>query len=247
MAYGLRSKRTGYARESLTRAPLHPKIGDMTTRTEGLPTIEIWCREMGGTWYGAAACGEKLVATSTGSSREEAERVLNGCLPAGASTVSREERAVFADRIVRMLAAIEAGDESEKRFELAPEYLPERAASVYRLVAAIPIGYASSYGRIAEAAGAIAREVGRLMASNPLYPLVPCHRVVGSDYSLVGYRGRTSGPDLDDKLARLKAEARGFREEIEIPGARGLAAFPVERVLTKAGGEDDRSGQLGLW
>jgi hypothetical protein len=85
------------------------------------------------------------------------------------------------------------------------------------------------------------------MAGNPLYPLVPCHRVVGSDYSLVGYRGATSGPDLRDKLERLRFEARGFREEVELPGTGGLRVFPVEWVLAKAVLEGDGGGQMTLW
>jgi len=102
------------------------------------------------------------------------------------------------------------------------------------MAAAIPLGYASSYGRIAAAAGTIAREVGRLMACNPLYPLVPCHRVVGSDYSLVGYRGAKEGPDLEDKLSRLRAEARGCAEDLLLKEAGGLMVFPVEVVIARA-------------
>lgn len=217
------------------------------TRIGGYPTISLWIRESEGFWYGIAACGCNFVATSTGKTRGEAERVLERCLPAGAPRIPGAADSVFAAEAARMLAAIESGDESGKRFELSPEYFPEPSASVYRLAALLPAGYAASYGNIARAAGTIAREVGRLMARNPLYPLVPCHRVVGSDYSLVGYRGKTEGPDLDDKLARLRAEARGFREEIDIPGSRGLTAFPVERVLEQAVKKGDRSGQLGLW
>jgi methylated-DNA-[protein]-cysteine S-methyltransferase len=209
--------------------------------------IALWLRREGAAWFGIAECDGKLVATSIARSRKEAARVLARCLPAGAPNHLGEGRSAFADETARMLAAIEAGEESGKRFELAAEFLPEPAASVYRLVAAIPLGYASSYGRVAAASGAIAREVGRLMACNPLYPIVPCHRVVGSDYSLVGYRGATSGPDLDDKLARLRTEARGFREELTI--AEGaLAVFPVELVIAKAQrarGEADL--QLPLW
>jgi O-6-methylguanine DNA methyltransferase len=147
-----------------------------------------------------------------------------------------------------MLAAIEAGDESCKRFDLAADVLPRQAASVFRLVAAIPCGYACSYGRIAEAARTTARAVGQFMATNPLYPIVPCHRVVGSDFSLVGYRGMTSGPDLEDKLARLRAEARGFSRELTLEDAHGLRVFPVEWVIAKADRErgDDLPGMTLL-
>ena len=210
--------------------------------------MALWLRKSGELWYGAAECEGRLVATSVAGSREAASRILSGCVPPGAPRRPGEGPSDFADATARMLAAIECGDESGKRFELSPEYLPEPAASVFRLVAAIPLGYASSYGLVAVAAGTIARAVGRLMAGNPLYPIVPCHRVVGSDYSLVGYRGATSGPDLDDKLARLRAEARGFREARRLEEARGLEVFPVERVLEKAARERaDDARQMSLW
>ncbi len=215
---------------------------------EGNQGITLWLRRVGGAWFGVAGCEGALVATSVAATRDEASRILVHCLPSGSPARFEDEPSTFAEDTARMLAAIEAGDESVKRFELSRRFVPEPAATVYRLVAAIPLGYACSYGRIAEAAGTIAREVGRLMASNPLYPLVPCHRVVGADYSLVGYRGATSGTDLDDKLARLRAEARGFRTELVLEGAGGLAVFPVERVIGKADARwgEDRA-QLSLW
>lgn len=216
--------------------------------TERRAPLALWHVPVGESWFGLAECAGRLVATSVARTREEAARLLAGCLPAGVPFGIGEGESELADATARMLAAIEAGDESGKRFELAADLLGEPDASVYRLVAAIPRGYASSYGRVAEAAGTIAREVGRLMARNPLYPIVPCHRVVGADYSLVGYRGMTSGPDLDDKLARLRAEARGYREELVLETARGLPVFPVERVIARAeGNRGDPAGQLSLW
>jgi O-6-methylguanine DNA methyltransferase len=210
------------------------------------PEIFLWLRREGArpaarddergqaAWFGVAEAGGRLVATSVARTRKEAYRILSRCLPAGADSRLAEGTSELADRISLMLAAIEAGDESGKLFELSGDYIQEPAATVYRLVAAVPVGYATSYGRVAAAAGTVAREVGRCMARNPLYPIVPCHRVVGSDYSLVGYRGATSGPDLDDKLSRIRAEARGYAEEIAVGPGGALSAFPVERVIEKA-------------
>ena len=208
-------------------------------------TVSLWLRREGAAWFGVAERGGRLVATSVDQSRAEAARILSRSLPPGCEGVAAEGYSAYADAMARTLAAIEAGDESAKSFEIDRELIPEPAASVFRLVASIPPGYAASYGRVAAAAGTIAREVGRLMAGNPLYPLVPCHRVVGSDYSLVGYRGATSGADLDDKLARLLAEARGFESELAL--GDGFAAFPVERVIAKAKGDRGGEGQLSLW
>ena len=209
---------------------------------KGARVIDLWIRQEDATWFGVAEYGGRLAATCVAGTREEASHILVQCLPPGALHQFAEGPSVFADTTAHMLAAIEAGDESCKRFELAVEVVPEPAASVFSLVAAIPCGYACSYGRIAEAAGTTARAVGRFMATNPLYPIVPCHRVVGSDFSLVGYRGMTSGPDLDDKLARLRAEARGFSREMTLEDARGLKVFPVEWVIAKA--ERERGDDL---
>jgi O-6-methylguanine DNA methyltransferase len=219
----------------------------MTGKAEK-PEILLWLREVAGAWFGLAECGGALVATSVAGNSDIAYRILVHCIPQGAPLRLMEGPSPFADRTARMLAEIEAGGSCSGDFRIAQDYLPEPAAGVFRLVALIPPGYASSYGRVAEAAGTIAREVGRLMANNPLYPLVPCHRVVGSDYSLVGYRGMTSGPDLEDKLARLRAEAKGHREEFTVPETGGLRVFPVEWVVAKAEREaGDEEIQLNLW
>lgn len=62
---------------------------------------------------------------------------------------------------------------------------------VLPLVAAIPAGETATYGSLAVALGnpQLARAVGRANATNPLPIVIPCHRVVGHDGSLVGYGG----------------------------------------------------------
>jgi len=67
----------------------------------------------------------------------------------------------------------------------------------------IPRGETRSYGWLAESVGRprAARAVGRVMATNPLPIVVPCHRVIGSDGSLRGY-----GAGLPMKEALLRAE-----------------------------------------
>ncbi|MEW6227071.1 MAG: methylated-DNA--[protein]-cysteine S-methyltransferase [Bacillota bacterium] len=58
----------------------------------------------------------------------------------------------------------------------------------------IPYGKTVSYRQIAAAIGMplAARAVGRALASNPLPIVIPCHRVVGRDGSLVGFGGGLS-------------------------------------------------------
>ena len=73
------------------------------------------------------------------------------------------------------------------------------------------------------------------MATNPLYPIVPCHRVVGADMSLVGYGGKRSDRALRAKLSRLEGEARGEPHPRNIPMPGGaLTVYPVERVIDNA-------------
>ena len=75
---------------------------------------------------------------------------------------------------------------------------------IYEVVASIPAGSTMTYGEVAAAAGRpdAPRAVGTAMARNPFAPVIPCHRVVGSDGSLRGYGG-----GLDMKAALLAMEA----------------------------------------
>lgn len=214
------------------------------------PPILLVLERRGANWYGLAMATseEALVATSTGRAMDEALHYLEISLPKGAPYAFAKESEPRYEATIDLLASLEAGADILPEYALSKAWISEERARVFKLVSAIPRGYACSYGRIAAAAGVIAREVGSLMAHNPLYPLVPCHRVVGSDYSLVGYRGATEGPDLDDKLERLCAEARGFKDEPRVGGADGILVFPVERVIARVAGRDrGEAGQLSLW
>jgi methylated-DNA-[protein]-cysteine S-methyltransferase len=60
---------------------------------------------------------------------------------------------------------------------------------------AVRYGSTMTYGGLAERLGLpriAARTIGRAMALNPVLVVVPCHRIVGSDGSLVGYAGGLS-------------------------------------------------------
>jgi methylated-DNA-[protein]-cysteine S-methyltransferase len=67
----------------------------------------------------------------------------------------------------------------------------------------VPYGELTTYGALAAQAGAprAARAVGSVMNRNPVPIVVPCHRVVGSTGSLVGYAG-----GLERKLTLLRLE-----------------------------------------
>jgi AraC family transcriptional regulator of adaptative response/methylated-DNA-[protein]-cysteine methyltransferase len=76
---------------------------------------------------------------------------------------------------------------------------------VWRALTRIPRGETRSYSAVARAIGrpSAVRAVARACATNPLALVVPCHRVVGADGSLTGYRW---GVDVKKKL--LEGERR---------------------------------------
>jgi len=63
--------------------------------------------------------------------------------------------------------------------------------SVWQALRQIPPGQTRSYGEIAEVLGQPekSREVGQANGANKISIVVPCHRVIGADGSLVGYGG----------------------------------------------------------
>ncbi len=65
---------------------------------------------------------------------------------------------------------------------------------VYAYVSRLRPGETATYREVAEAVGrpGAARAVGAAMARNPFPPVIPCHRVVGSDGRLRGYGGGLS-------------------------------------------------------
>lgn len=63
---------------------------------------------------------------------------------------------------------------------------------VWRALLRLPLGTATSYGRLAESIGrpGSSRAVGAAVGANPVAFLIPCHRVLRSDGGLGGYRWR---------------------------------------------------------
>jgi methylated-DNA-[protein]-cysteine S-methyltransferase len=63
--------------------------------------------------------------------------------------------------------------------------------SVWQALQNIPYGRTVSYGQVAQIIGRpkAVRAVGAANGQNPVSIIVPCHRVVGADGSLIGYGG----------------------------------------------------------
>ena len=78
---------------------------------------------------------------------------------------------------------------------------------------AIPYGDVRTYGQIARAMGrpTAARAVGRACATNPVALVIPCHRAVGEDGSLTGYRWGLERKRLLLERERGQTPARNAR------------------------------------
>ncbi len=79
--------------------------------------------------------------------------------------------------------------------------------AVWDALRAIPSGATTTYAALARALGrpAAVRAVGAAVGRTPVPIVVPCHRVLGSDGSLTGYRG-----GLERKRALLDLERRSL-------------------------------------
>jgi AraC family transcriptional regulator, regulatory protein of adaptative response / methylated-DNA-[protein]-cysteine methyltransferase len=79
-------------------------------------------------------------------------------------------------------------------------------ARVWQALQRIPRGETRSYGQLAEMVGAprAVRAVAAACGANPAAMLVPCHRVLGADGKLTGYRW-----GIERKKALLALEAKG--------------------------------------
>jgi methylated-DNA-[protein]-cysteine S-methyltransferase len=79
---------------------------------------------------------------------------------------------------------------------------------VWSALCDIPYGHTVSYGQLAAELGdpGLARAVGTANGANPIAIIVPCHRVIGADGSLVGYGG-----GLDRKRILLDLESHNVQ------------------------------------
>ncbi|WP_458119934.1 methylated-DNA--[protein]-cysteine S-methyltransferase [Paenibacillus sp. Z6-24] len=75
--------------------------------------------------------------------------------------------------------------------------------AVWAALSRIPYGQTLSYSAVAEMAGkpAAVRAVGTAIGANPVLITIPCHRVIGKNGALTGYRG---GMEMKQKLLQLE-------------------------------------------
>ena len=151
-------------------------LGGITLASDGVALIGLWFD------------GQKYFADALGKEYKEAS------LP------------VF-EQTDRWLDIYFSGKAPDFTPPLSMKTTPFRKA-VWEIMLGIPYGKTMTYGQIAEAIAKdrglpsmSAQAVGGAVGHNSISLIIPCHRVVGTNGSLIGYAG-----GLDKKVALLKME-----------------------------------------
>lgn len=146
------------------------------------------------------------------------------CLPCGLMELVEEDGAIvsvkgaaerrFAEsdsQILRdaecALRACFAGERADPPVRIRPKGTAFETA-VWEQISKIPYGETRTYSEIAAALGRAkaVRAVGRACGKNPIWILIPCHRVIGKNKALTGYAG---GMDMKRMLLDTEREHKG--------------------------------------
>lgn len=145
--------------------------------------------------------GIHIVAISDGKALKKV--LLNSALPSDLQTyISHQTDSVLSETFKQLKEYFSDG---RKDFSLPLN--PDGTAFqkfVWAELLTIPYGRTISYKQLAERIGSksLIRAVGRANALNPIPIIIPCHRVIGTNSSLVGYSGGI-------KLKRFLLELEG--------------------------------------
>lgn len=189
--------------------------------------ISVYSQKANEMWCAVAVEGEKIWTTAFAKTEKEAVKQMLETLPYKKQFQSVEKPSELAQKVFDAMRSMLNGEKASFDFQFEQSHLSKYAQKVLGCLTHVPLGYITTYKALADAAGGGPRAVGQIMASNPFSPLVPCHRVVKSDFSVGGYgRSVTTGSKV--KKLFLQREDRGFKEPSKIKTECGmLKVFPV--------------------
>jgi AraC family transcriptional regulator of adaptative response/methylated-DNA-[protein]-cysteine methyltransferase len=133
---------------------------------------------VGGTKFG-------VCAVCMGNTEEEVEKALSEQFP---NAIMRRDDLALAEWVSQIMRYF-AGQEPNLNLPLDIQATAFQWR-VWREIKSIPYGTTRSYSQIANALGntQATRAVARACAANPVALIVPCHRVIGEDGEMHGYR-----------------------------------------------------------
>jgi methylated-DNA-[protein]-cysteine S-methyltransferase len=133
------------------------------------------------------------------------------------STEAGQEKVKPFPDVIRQLDEYFAGRRTE--FDVPIRFIGTPfQVRAWEALKAIPFGETISYKEEARRVGSVPRAVGLANGQNPVPIIVPCHRVIGADGSLVGFGG---GLDLKKALLNFEATVRDFGPQPFAPLKRG--------------------------
>lgn len=120
------------------------------------------------------------------------------CFPG--SPLERNDQALSS--YIAELTAYLQGEQASSTPQFDVRGTPFQLA-VWQALRAIPYGQTRSYADIAAGIGkpAAVRAVGTAIGANPVLIAIPCHRVIGKNGTLTGYRG---GLEMKKRLLELE-------------------------------------------
>ncbi len=188
--------------------------------------IYVYHKKVKGVWFGAAVRDDQVLATNFSFEEEDLGRLLGRLPPNVTFQVAEEPNRLLTEVLEALEEIFEGKDRGSYGLKIGMDYLSSYTRRVLNCTRLVPVGYVTTYGALALAAGGISRSVGRVEASNPFPLLIPCHRVVRSDLSIGGY-----GYGVQVKLELLRREERGYEEAKQLKvGSGELALFPAKQV-----------------
>lgn len=110
----------------------------------------------------------------------------------------------FTESVYRQICEFLCG--KRKKFDVKYElHGTDFQEKVWHILETIPYGSTISYAEAAERIGnpKAARAVGGACNKNPIWLIVPCHRVIGANGRLTGY---ACGIDMKEKLLSIEKE-----------------------------------------
>ena len=145
---------------------------------------DIFLSQLG--WIGALASPRGLRRLVVGATPQEALDELGPEASQG-----RHAPAALDDVRHHLEAYLRGKEKSLEDVTLDLEGAPPFFKAAWEACRTIPPGETRSYAWLASAAGrpGAFRAAGQAMAKNRLALIIPCHRVIGSDGNLHGYRG----------------------------------------------------------
>jgi len=192
--------------------------------------IHVYHQKNGDMWCAVALEDEKIWSTVFATSEKECVRQLRENLPYNQPFTFEEKPGLLAERVFGALKSVLEGKNISWDFKFETKHLPKYTQRVLDCLAKVPVGYVTTYNALAKTAGGGPRAVGQVMASNPFAPLVPCHRVIKTDFSIGGFGGG-SEEGVKIKRAMLEREDRGFQKPSKIKTECGmLELFPVSSL-----------------